>query len=98
MAEAGEAGPQTRKNWKVGCHLARDMYYKCFTEISPSSPPSDCDSELAAMFRECPQSWAKFYKGKALRLRHDETMDSVVENYNRKLNEGLDREGNVGDG
>ena len=71
-----------RKSWKGGCHLARDLYYKCSQDAQ-----STCDVELETMFTECPLSWAKFYKGKALRVRHDATVDNLVEHFNRKLNE-----------
>ena len=73
----------TTKISRNDCYAARDTFWDCFR--SRDSPSEACSAEFADVEAKCPKSWARMFRGKALREAHDTKSEKVVNKYNEHL-------------
>ena len=75
----------TTKEKRKVCYAARDTFFECHR--SCEKPSEDCSAQLLEMMAECPKSWAKSFKGKAIRERFDANSEIAADAFNKKLRE-----------
>eukprot|EP00116_Pleurobrachia_bachei_P018684 sb/3478946/ len=76
-----------KPSWnKATCYEKRDIYTNCY--LKHRSEPM-CTVELEDMFASCPRSWAKFFKGKALRVKMETELGEAVDEVNQKMGSAM---------